>query len=118
MMLYCKDCKRLVDGPICPNCRRTRLRAALDADFCMVAELPYMQAEMLKELYADEQIPCTEQSVLGAAITVNLGVNFGRIRLYVPYACYAHAAELKDAFFSGDATLIEEPEPEDPCENS
>ena len=115
MMLYCKDCKRLVDGPICPNCRRTKLRAALDSDFCLVAELPYVQAEMLKELYADEGIPCTEQSVLGAAITVNLGVNIGRIRLYVPYARYAQAAELKDAFFSGNAILVDEEET-DPCE--
>lgn len=114
-MQYCKDCKRLVDGPMCPNCRRTKLHAALDADFCMVAELDYVQAGMLKELYEDEGIPCTEQSVLGAAITVNLGVNFGRIRLYVPYACYEKAQELKDAFFSGEAVILDEET--DPCES-
>ena len=107
-MLYCKYCRRLVEGPVCPRCRSRKLRVALDADFCMVAELPYMQAEMLKERYEDEQIPCTEQSVLGAAITVNLGVNMSRVRLYVPYARFAQATELKDAFFSGGAQLIEE----------
>ena len=113
MIQYCKDCRRLVDGPVCPRCRSRRLRAALDADFCLVAELPYMQAEMLKELYADEQIPCTEQSVQGAAITVNLGVNMSRVRLYVPYAQFAQAEELKEAFFSGSATLIGDEMPEE-----
>lgn len=108
-MLYCKNCKRLTDDPVCPRCRSTKLRVALDGDFCEVAELPYVQAEMLKELYSDEQIPCIEQSVLGAAITVNLGINISRVRLYVPYAVFGHAAELKDAFFGGNPVLIEEP---------
>lgn len=118
-MLYCKDCRMLTDEPVCPRCRSTKLRAALDADFCLVADLPYIQAEMLKELYADEGIPCTEQSVLGAAITVNLGVNISRVRLYVPFTRYQQATELKNAFFEGGATLIGDEEPEaDPCGNS
>ena len=52
-MEYCKNCQRLVEGPICKFCRNTKLRAPLDADFCMVAELPYFEAEMLKELFGD-----------------------------------------------------------------
>ena len=49
-MQYCTNCKRLTEEPVCPYCRSTKLRVALDADFCMFAELFYPQAEMLKEL--------------------------------------------------------------------
>ena len=111
-MLYCKNCQRLTEGPICGYCRNTKLRTPLDADFCMVAELKYPLAEMLKEVYADNGIPCTERSVLGAALTVELGVNVGFVRLYVPYARFAEATELRDALFSGEAVLL----PDEPGE--
>ena len=110
-MEYCKNCQRLVEGPICKFCRNTKLRAPLDADFCMVAELPYFEAEMLKELFGDNGIPCTERSVLGAGITVNLGANLYRVRLYVPYDRYAFAKELFDSYFNGTEPT-DEPEGE------
>ena len=113
-MLYCKNCQRLTEGPICLNCRSTKLRVPLDADFCMVAELKFPEAEMLKEVFADQNIPCTERSVLGAALTVGLGVNVGFTRLYVPYARYAEAKELCGAYFGGTAELLPDEEaPED-----
>ena len=112
-MLYCKDCQRLVEGPVCRFCRNTKLRVPLDADFCMVAELNYPQAEMLKELYADNGVVCTERSVLGAGITVKLGINLERVRLYVPYEQFALAQELYDAFFNSDPIMeFEEPNAE------
>lgn len=105
-MLYCKDCRRLVEGPACDHCGRTKLRIPLDADFCMVAELKYPEAEMLKELYADNRIVCTERSVMGAGITSRLGVNLDYLRLYVPYAQFQEASDLRDAFFGGEAVLL------------
>ena len=99
-MQYCKNCQRLVEGDRCPYCRSSKLRVALDADFCLVAELPYMQAEMLKELFDDNGVPCTERSVLGAGIISRLGSNVDRIRLYVPYAQFDEAKGLYDAFFN------------------
>lgn len=115
-MQYCKNCMRLTEGPVCAHCRSTKLRIPLDADFCMVAELKYAEAEMLKEMFADNGIPCTERSVLGAAITVGLGVNVGRVRLYVPYSRFEEAGGLLDAYFGGTAEAPEEaetPEEED-----
>ena len=112
-MLYCENCMRAVDGTVCPHCRNRNLREPEDADFCLAAEVPYMQAEMLKELYADNGIPCTSRSVLGAAITVELGVNVGRTRLYVPYARLGEAKDLYDAFFN--APLVQEED--GPCGN-
>ncbi len=105
-MQYCKDCQRLVEGPVCQYCRNTKLRIPLDGDFCMVAELSFPEAAMLKELYADNGIACTDRSVLGAGITVNLGVNLDRVRLYVPYNRYDEAIQLLDAFFGGEAVLL------------
>ncbi len=67
-----------------------------------------MQAEMLKEVYADNDIPCTERSVLGAGITSRLGVNVERVRLYVPYDRFEPAQELYRAFFEGAAEPIED----------
>ena len=107
-MQYCKNCQRLVDGEVCPHCRNTKLRVALDADFCLVAEVPYMQAEMLKEVFSDNDIPCTERSVLGAGLTAELGVNVGRVRLYVPYDRFEPAQELYNAFFAGTASAFED----------
>ena len=117
-MLYCKNCQRLVEGEMCPRCKSRKLRVALDADFCLVAELPYMQAEMLKEVFADNDIPCTTRSVLGAGLTAELGVNVGRVRLYVPYDRYASAQELYKAFFESETEPFEdeEAEPDAPAE--
>lgn len=102
MALYCENCMKLVEGPICKSCRNRRLREVDPGDFCLVAEIPYMQAEMLKELYEDNDIPCTERSVLGAGITVNLGVNIGRVRLYVPYDRLEFAQELYNVYFNSE----------------
>ncbi len=100
MALYCENCMRLVDTPVCPRCRNRKLKEPEPGDFCLVAEVPYMQAGMLKELFSDNDIPCTDRSVLGAGITVKLGVNVGLTRLYVPYDRLDAAKELYDAFFN------------------
>ena len=105
-MLYCKNCRRLTEGPACGFCRSRNLRVPLDADFCLVAELGYAEAEMLKEVFADRGIPCTEQSVRGAALTVGLGFNLERVRLYVPYSRYTEAEETREAYFGGEAVLL------------
>ena len=107
MALYCENCMKLVDGPVCRTCRSRKLRDPQGGDFCLVAEVPYMQAEMLKELFSDNDIPCTERSVLGAGITVNLGVNISRVRLYVPYDRLDFATELYNAYFCGAAEEAE-----------
>ena len=111
MPLYCENCMKLVEGPICPTCRNRKLREVEPGDFCLVAEVHYMQAEMLKELFRDNDIPCTDRSVLGAGITVNLGVNVGLTRLYVPYDRLDLAKELYDAYFNAPeaAEISEEP---------
>ncbi|MBQ4423383.1 MAG: hypothetical protein II872_03610 [Clostridia bacterium] len=113
MALYCESCMKLVEGEICPRCRSRKLREPEAGDFCLVEEVPYMQAEMLKELYADNGIPCTTRSALGAAITVKLGVNVGRVRLYVPFERFDEAKDLYDAFFN--APFV--PEEDGPCGN-
>lgn len=100
MPLYCENCMKLVEGPSCPRCRNRKLRNVAPGDFCQVADVHYMQAEMLKELFADNDIPCTERSALGAGITVNLGVNVGTVRLYVPYDRLDFAKELYDVYFN------------------
>lgn len=105
-MLYCKDCQRLVEGPVCRFCRNTKLRVPLDADFCMVAELGFQQAQMLVELFDDNGIVNTQRSVYGAGITVKLGANLDRIRVYVPYNRFEEATKLKEAFFDGEAVLL------------
>lgn len=113
MPLYCENCMKLVEGPICRVCRNRKLREVNPGDFCMVAEVHYMQAEMLKELFADNGIPCTDRSVLGAGITVKLGVNVGFVRVYVPYDRLDEAKALYDAYFNGEAEPVE-PEPDAP----
>lgn len=112
MPLYCENCMKLVEGPTCRACRNRKLRDVQPGDFCLVAETHYMQAEMLKELFSDNDIPCTERSVLGAGITVSLGVNVGLVRLYVPYDRLDFAKELYDVYFNGAAQDAEQTPPE------
>jgi hypothetical protein len=109
MSLYCENCMKLVEGPTCSRCRNRKLREPAPGDFCLVADVPYMQAEMLKELYADNDVPCTERSALGAGITVNLGVNVGTTRLYVPYDRLDFAKELYDVYFNSPVITDEQP---------
>ena len=111
MPLYCENCMKLVEGPVCTRCRNRKLRDVEPGDFCLVAEVHYMQAEMLKELFSDNGIPCTERSVLGAGITVSLGVNVGLTRLFVPYDRLEEAKALYDAYFN--SAPVEEPVPEE-----
>lgn len=110
MPLYCENCMKLVEGPICRACRNRKLREVRPGDFCMVAEVHYMQAEMLKELYADNGISCTDRSVLGAGITVNLGVNVGFVRVYVPYDRLDEAKALYEAYFNNPEPPVPERE--------
>ena len=112
MSRYCENCMKLVEGEICPRCRSRKLREPEPGDFCMVAEIPYMQAEMLKEIFRDNDVPFTDRSVLGAGITAELGVNIGRVRLYVPYDRLPIAQELFDAFFNSQPIFepIDDPE--------
>lgn len=111
-MMYCENCMKLVEGEICPTCRNRKLREPNKGDFCFVAELPYMQAEMLKELYRDNDVPYSDRLVLGAAIMAELGVNLGRVRVYVPFDRLDYAKELYDAYFNGEAILDgDEPKP-------
>lgn len=114
MSLYCENCMKLVDAEVCPRCRNRKMRAPLPGDFCQVAEVPYIQAEMLKELFFDNDILCTERSVLGAGLTAELGVNVGRVRLYVPYDRLEFAKELYDAYFCGAAEAAEQESGADP----
>lgn len=109
-MLYCENCMKLVEGPTCRVCRNRKLREVCPGDFCLVADVPYMQAEMLKELFADNDIPCTERSSLGAGIIANLGVNVGTVRLYVPYDRLEFAKELYNVYFNTPAEPEEMPE--------
>ncbi len=116
MALYCENCMKLVEGEICPRCRSRKLRAPEPGDFCLVAEVPYMQAEMLKELFSDNDIPCTDRSVLGAGITVKLGVNVGNVRVYVPYDRLELAKELYDAYFNAETAAFEQTPEAEPRE--
>lgn len=110
MPLYCENCMKLVEGPSCPACQNRKLREVEPGDFCLVAEVHYMQAEMLKELFLDNDIPCTDRSVLGAGITVNLGVNVGLTKLFVPYDRLEFAKELYNVYFNNPEPP-EAPEP-------
>lgn len=112
--LYCESCMRMVEGTICPRCRSRKLREPLPGDFCLVADVPYMQAEMLKEIYRDNDIPCTERSRLGAWFSVEFGANVDHVYLYVPFDRLTLAKELYNAYFNGvtDEDVADAPDPD------
>ena len=59
------------------------------------------------DLLNDNRIPFVTRNVLGAGLAAKIGPAAERKRFYVPYANYADAKTLEEAFFSSESIFEE-----------
>lgn len=98
--MYCANC-RMITGqePECPFCGSRKIREPAPEDICFLAEMPPIQAGMLKDVLEQENIPVLSSSTLGAAMAMRAGAIFERVKLFVRYEHLYRAAELAGELF-------------------
>ena len=99
-MLYCKHCHLLCPEVPCPVCGKKDLTPPGPEDYCLLAEQPYLWAEMLEAALRDNGLePVCDRSVTGAWLTSSLGPMTERCRVYVPFSALEQAKEIFSALF-------------------
>ena len=101
-MLYCANCKALVDGKRCPTCKSDVLREPKADDFCLLTECDEATATLCRELFAEGDIPCVPVPATTPVRTV-LGMFMQSFRLFVPFASLEEASAVLAAFTEGEA---------------
>ena len=108
--MYCPRCKKIVDGPKCPDCKKPT-REPEDGDLCLLTEKPVPVAGMVEDVLRQNGIQSMRMGVLGAGLSTLLGSNIEYTRLYTTYADRPAALELIDELFGApisDSELLEE----------
>lgn len=93
-------CYTPFEGERCPVCGSTRVREITPDDECLVMEGDGIATSMLCEVLKDQQIPCYQQSQIGAAMAVLTGRQTERFNVLVPYHCLEEAKAVADALFA------------------
>lgn len=97
--MYCPNCKTLIHSTKCPVCGNKHIREPQDKDYCFLCEKDVIWANALKDILAENQIPCIVQNTLGDGLAARIGPAQERIRFYVPYCFYQAACDLDREFF-------------------
>lgn len=97
MLLYCEECKLLVNGEICPECGSENLREPKDEDFCFLVECRHDFGEMLKDALDDEDIECALVP-WGNGVRSKFGLPLENYKIYVPYKEVEKAVEILKEF--------------------
>lgn len=113
---YCPHCRRLFDGPKCPDCksRRTPPRDPENGDLCFLTEQAQIWSEPLRDVLSQNGIPCEMEGRLGSGISTLVGYSQESYRFFVPYECLPTACDLVEQLFGGKY----EPEQEEAQEES
>ena len=105
--MYCLKCEHLFEGEKCPYCGSKKVRQAEDDDLCFLTDQPYGFAQMLEDVFKQNDVRFLKRGNLGAAMSAYLSPALETYRFYVTYRDYAAAKDLVDELFS----LV----PEDPA---
>ena len=57
-MYYCENCHLVCEGPVCPYCGSTSLRAPKGGDFCYLSTMVSPWGEAMQELLKEAGIRC------------------------------------------------------------
>ena len=97
-MRYCTRCRRLFDGPECPDCRSLG-RTPRAEDWCLLSEEPRVYCDMLRDVLEQNGIPSVFAATQGG-LGLFSNVNMELYRLFVPYPRLEEAARLRAELFS------------------
>ena len=107
-MYYCENCHLVCEGPVCPYCGKTPLRAPKDGDFCYLSTM----VSLLKEA----GIRCLAWQARSVLYSVAFGQNHAELELFVPWEDLEQAASLQKSLLTSE--LVEEAPPDSPDEPS
>ncbi len=91
-MLYCLQCRELMDAP-CPT-RRHETRDPQPDDQVLLFRGDSIQAGIMEAMLRDEGLPFLKEGRLGAGMATWAGEMLEYYSIYVPYALYDKANEL------------------------
>ena len=104
MELYCKDCKYVYEAPRCPSCGSKHGTPARGGDLCFLTEKEQIWSGMLSDVLEQNGIAHIRKNLLGAGLTVSIGLGFERVSFFVEYKDLARAREIVEELFpDGDA---------------
>ena len=100
MLLYCENCRQIVEEPVCPFCGEKKVREPLPNDPCFLCEKQIVWGEMLEDALKEAGIPVLAKNRMGAGMAIKVGLMLERVRLYVPFARYEEAVKIADDLFA------------------
>ena len=109
-MHYCDNCHLVCEGPVCPYCGKTHLRAPEDGDYCYLATMVSQWGEAMQELLTDAQIPCLTRQARSVLYSVAFGQTHAELELFVPFAHLEQAASLQKSLLTSELTEQDTPE--------
>lgn len=109
-MRYCEACKTAFEGARYPTCGNADARAARDGDECFLTEQDMIFGEMLADVLKQNGVPFYYKPMLGAGLTMKVGLYKERYRFFVPYEHFAQAQQVLDALFPPAGETEQAPE--------
>ncbi len=84
-MYYCENCHLVCEGPVCPYCGSTSLRAPKGGDFCYLSTMVSPWGEAMQELLKEAGIRCLTRQARSVLYSVAFGQNHAELELFVPW---------------------------------
>ncbi len=111
-MYYCENCHLICEGPVCPYCGKTPLRAPENGDFCYLSTMVSPWGEAMQELLKGAGIRCLARQARSVLYSVAFGQNHAELELFVPWEDLEQAASLQKSLLT--SKLVEEETPDSP----
>ena len=115
-MYYCENCHLVCEGPVCPYCGSTSLRAPKGGDFCYLSTMVSPWGEAMQELLKEAGIRCLARQARSVLYSVAFGQNHAELELFVPWEDLEQAASLQKSLLTSE--LVKEAPPDSPDEPS
>ena len=78
-MYYCENCHLICEGPVCPYCGSTSLRAPKGGDFCYLSTMVSPWGEAMQELLKEAGIRCLTRQARSVLYSVAFGQNHAEL---------------------------------------
>ena len=107
-MYYCDNCHLVCEGPVCPYCATSLLRAPKDGDFCYLGTMVSPWGEAMQELLKDAGIKCLARQARSVLYSVAFGQTHAELELFVPWEDLEQAASLQKSLLESELTAPED----------
>ena len=89
-MYFCEKCNLIMQGNICENCGKKKLREVQGDDFCYYISLPSDHAKYFEENLKLQNIPV---ALLGEGLDLRTRTS-SIYNIFIPYDCFEKATEI------------------------